>query len=433
MRGRSSSPISVAKVCSAGPPEARRRRIVSVSAPVPGIRSPSALLTTCSTQPSISASKVSSRVSAACCSGVVLGSNDADELINSSSFDGLANNSVGSRSVVSCSMPLKSMLMPRAYSSTVDSRRCRSHGTWANSRTAAASRAARNTMTSWAGCSRPPVSVAMASGSSTATRRGQRQADVGAAEHFLGQLPEPLSELGAERHTAHLGQHSHHRTGELRGLGGQIALPRLGQRGGHRIAETLPRGHRLLQPLHGCPGDRLGDAAGKTVASSSHLGQPDRILGGLRLAGADRGELTDLLPCQVVCQLIVHRPRRPASGQTRTHSAEQAAELREHLAQRRGLNPDGSSLEDRNQWDRTRRIETLGTAETETERILAAGTAAGAAVLPPVPLLSPESRRSSSSPGRETEGQVSHVFNGTVRAPGIPARGVRRERIDSPK
>ncbi len=42
-RGRSSRPISVAKVCSAGPPVARRRRSVSRSADAPGSRSPTAV------------------------------------------------------------------------------------------------------------------------------------------------------------------------------------------------------------------------------------------------------------------------------------------------------------------------------------------------------------------------------------------------------
>ena len=73
-RGRSSRPTRVAKVCSAGPPEARRRRIVSASAECPGSRSLAASATTVSTQPSTSASSVSSRRSAICCSGVSSGS-----------------------------------------------------------------------------------------------------------------------------------------------------------------------------------------------------------------------------------------------------------------------------------------------------------------------------------------------------------------------
>ena len=67
-------PTSVANVCSAGPPEARRRRIVSASAECPGSRSFAASATTVSTQPSTSASSVSRRRSAICCSGVSSGS-----------------------------------------------------------------------------------------------------------------------------------------------------------------------------------------------------------------------------------------------------------------------------------------------------------------------------------------------------------------------
>ena len=53
---------------------ARRLRSVSLSADAPGIRSPSASATTVCTQPSVSASNVSSRSSAAVCSGVAFGS-----------------------------------------------------------------------------------------------------------------------------------------------------------------------------------------------------------------------------------------------------------------------------------------------------------------------------------------------------------------------
>ena len=74
-RGRSSRPISVANVCSAGPPDARRRRSVSRSASADGRRGSAAACTTASTQPSTSASAVSSRASAAFCSGVSSGWN----------------------------------------------------------------------------------------------------------------------------------------------------------------------------------------------------------------------------------------------------------------------------------------------------------------------------------------------------------------------
>ena len=69
-RGRSSSPTSDAKVCSAGPPAARRRRTASWSLAAAGIRSAVAWPTTSSTQPSTSARVTSSRDSAACWAGV---------------------------------------------------------------------------------------------------------------------------------------------------------------------------------------------------------------------------------------------------------------------------------------------------------------------------------------------------------------------------
>src|SRR5699024_2655193 len=143
-RGRSSSPTSVAKVCSAGPPVARRRRSVSRSASAPGNRSATASATTTSTQPSTSASSVSSRVSAACCCGVVCGCNSPEDDIASSMLAGL----LGSIWLANCSMADMSTVMPRANSSTVSSSRWRNHGACVNNRWCAASRAARNTSTS---------------------------------------------------------------------------------------------------------------------------------------------------------------------------------------------------------------------------------------------------------------------------------------------
>ncbi len=55
--------------------------------------------------------------------------------------------------------------MPEANSSTVASRRCRSHGTWAKSRWWAASRAAMKTSTSLFGRSSPSVNLSMFFGS----------------------------------------------------------------------------------------------------------------------------------------------------------------------------------------------------------------------------------------------------------------------------
>lgn len=67
--------MSVAKVCSAGPPEARRLRIVSRSASAEVSRDFAASWTTASTQPSTSASAVSRRAREAFCSGVSSGWN----------------------------------------------------------------------------------------------------------------------------------------------------------------------------------------------------------------------------------------------------------------------------------------------------------------------------------------------------------------------
>ena len=73
-RGRSSSPTRAAKVCSAGPPAARRRRNASPRRDRrSGSRSAAALSTTWQTQPSTSASAVSSRASDAFCAGVSSG------------------------------------------------------------------------------------------------------------------------------------------------------------------------------------------------------------------------------------------------------------------------------------------------------------------------------------------------------------------------
>jgi hypothetical protein len=67
----------------------------------------------------------------------------------------------GSTWVANCSSADVSTLMPFANSSTVASRRCRSHGTCANRRWWAASRAARNTITSLVGRSSPAVNSSM--------------------------------------------------------------------------------------------------------------------------------------------------------------------------------------------------------------------------------------------------------------------------------
>ena len=83
-------PTSEAKVCSAGPPAARRRRTVSRSACACGSRA-AAASTTSSIQPSTSASAVSSRSRAARCAGVVCGSNRPDESASCSASGSLGS------------------------------------------------------------------------------------------------------------------------------------------------------------------------------------------------------------------------------------------------------------------------------------------------------------------------------------------------------
>src|SRR5699024_10696966 len=122
-RGRSSSPTSEEKACSAEPPAARRRSHISRSLSALGRRSPTASVTQASTQPSTRASRVSSRPSAASLTLVTLGpiasappESISWSLAGSCSID-------GSRLEAKSSSPEVSTRMPRAYSSTVASTR----------------------------------------------------------------------------------------------------------------------------------------------------------------------------------------------------------------------------------------------------------------------------------------------------------------------
>ena len=107
-RGRSSSPTSAAKVASAGPPAARRRRTASCILAAAGIRLVVAWPTTSSTQPSTSASVVSSRASAASCAGRLrrLEQPALQRLLDGGRVGGV---DAADRS----SMPAVSMVMPR--------------------------------------------------------------------------------------------------------------------------------------------------------------------------------------------------------------------------------------------------------------------------------------------------------------------------------
>ncbi|CPU67220.1 Uncharacterised protein [Mycobacteroides abscessus] len=108
-RGRSSRPTSVANVCSAGPPAARRRRSISRSGTAWGRWGSAATAVTSSTQPSTSASVVSRRSRVACCSGVFCRPKTPPDSARWSA-------SVSARSTsASCdSSAERSMVMPRA-------------------------------------------------------------------------------------------------------------------------------------------------------------------------------------------------------------------------------------------------------------------------------------------------------------------------------
>ena len=189
-RGRSSRPTIEAKACSAAPPVARRRSHVSPSLAAVGRRSPTAAVTHASTQPSMRASRVSSRPRAASLTLVTLGPMSPPDSI-SCSFDG-SWSAEGSRFAARSSMPEVSIRMPRAYSSTVASRRARSHGAPANSRTWAASRAARNTCTSWRGSSSSSAKESTAFGQRAAVPSSANGTPTSEAKSTAGaSLPRP--------------------------------------------------------------------------------------------------------------------------------------------------------------------------------------------------------------------------------------------------
>ena len=106
-RGRSSRPTRVAKVCSAGPPAARRRRTASCSLAADGIRSWVAWPTTSSTQPSTRARVTSRRSSAACWAGDLDRSNSPPSIASciAAGFIGSMPRSFSSMPEVSISMP----------------------------------------------------------------------------------------------------------------------------------------------------------------------------------------------------------------------------------------------------------------------------------------------------------------------------------------
>ena len=82
---------------------------------------------------------------------------------------------------------------------------------------------------------------------------GQRKADVGGADHFLGQGTHGLAKLDAEHGTAHVGEHgrgpAHHRLHFLRHLGGDGIGQCLGDADGHRLGQAPPGVHGGLHPF----------------------------------------------------------------------------------------------------------------------------------------------------------------------------------------
>ena len=122
---------------SAGPPSARRRAIISVSAGADGMFTVEATVTLL-TQPSTRASTVSSRASVASCCGVISGLNTPE-----ASASWTPEGSVGSRSLAMDSMRSMSMWISEANAVMRSSTCWRSHGTPWNRRACAASRMAR--------------------------------------------------------------------------------------------------------------------------------------------------------------------------------------------------------------------------------------------------------------------------------------------------
>ena len=142
-------PTTEANAFSAEPPVRRRRCHASLSAAVAGTRSPSAFVTTSSTQPSTRAKRVSSRVVAPVLRDRIFGSRSMPCIWLRASW--IAAGSCDSRLMfrMASSMAELSNSRPAAYSSTEETRRSLSQCTCRKSRCRAASRAARYMSTSW--------------------------------------------------------------------------------------------------------------------------------------------------------------------------------------------------------------------------------------------------------------------------------------------
>ena len=124
---------------------------------------------TTSTHPSMSASRVSSRVSALCWASVTEMANTPPERARS-----IDSGSEGSTLPAARAMAAGSMAISALYASTARSRSPDSHGTEAKRRRWAASRTAMNWRTSVKSMSRPSLNTAMLWGSSAVVRAGAR-------------------------------------------------------------------------------------------------------------------------------------------------------------------------------------------------------------------------------------------------------------------
>ena len=261
-RGRSSRPISVANVCSAGPPEARRRRSVSRSASADGRRGLAAACTTASTQPSTSASAVSRRASAAFCSGVSSGWNMPcwSASCSCSGFCG-SNWPTTSSSLAGVDLDPARVPLDRAEQVRAQPRHMREeplvgglaqgqvqpHLLLRDAQVLAERLDVHRQQRGLAG-------------------RAQRQADVGRADDLAGEHADGLPDLRAEHRAAHGAHHADQRAGHGLHLLGQHVAHGRADALGDRVDQLLPHRQGRLDPLRAAP--RHGGARRRTAATS---------------------------------------------------------------------------------------------------------------------------------------------------------------------
>ena len=251
-----------------------------------GSRSAAARAVTSSTHPSTSASSVSSRSRAACCSGVVGGSKTPDDM-SSAIACGLAG-----------SMP------PRALSIAPTCRRRslgRSRRLPASMRPAQPGRVVEEPHM----CALAKRQVRGAPGrrGSRGPRRRRRRSVAperprsrGAASGTptsvdvstsCGERAQALADLAAEHHAGHLAHHAHERGRPSRASPPASGRQRLADACGHPLGqrhdERLPPRQGLLDPLSAAPG--LDAGASPRAASSRRRARPRRV----STASVDRG------------------------------------------------------------------------------------------------------------------------------------------------